>query len=113
MIHTIQKHIHKVEFYPNADNFTQALLAMLVTIITSVMMNVKQPHCLSNQEPIAWHEYDIIIQISVDKAFSKSKVYQTVNLEVNYAPRKIYIQVRSLGKPSPTKSDVFRCASIS
>ena len=30
-----QKYIHKVKFYPNADNFTQALLVMLVTNITS------------------------------------------------------------------------------
>ena len=35
MIHTsmFQKHIQKVEFYPSADDFTQALLVMLVTNI--------------------------------------------------------------------------------
>ena len=31
----IQKHIHKVKFYPSADDFTQALLVMLVTHIMS------------------------------------------------------------------------------
>ena len=31
-----QKHIHKVKFYPSADDFTHALLVMLVTNITSV-----------------------------------------------------------------------------
>ena len=30
-----QKHIHKVKFYPSADDFTQAPLVMLVTIIMS------------------------------------------------------------------------------
>ena len=37
MIHTsmFQKHIHKVKFYPSADDFTQALLVMLVTNIMS------------------------------------------------------------------------------
>ena len=37
MIHTsmFQKHIHKVKFYPSADDSTQALLVMLVTNITS------------------------------------------------------------------------------
>ena len=30
-----QKHIHKVKFYPSADDFTQALLVMLVTNIMS------------------------------------------------------------------------------
>ena len=29
-------HIHKVKFYPSGDNFTQALLVMLVTNIISV-----------------------------------------------------------------------------
>ena len=29
------KHIHKVKFYPSADDFTQALLVMLVTNIMS------------------------------------------------------------------------------
>ena len=29
------KYIHKVKFYPTAENFTQALLVMLVTNITS------------------------------------------------------------------------------
>ena len=39
MIHTsmFQKHIHKVKFYPSADDFTQALLVMLVTNITAVL----------------------------------------------------------------------------
>ena len=38
MIHAsmFQKHIHKVKFYPSADDFTQALLVMLVTNIMSV-----------------------------------------------------------------------------
>ena len=37
MIHTsmFQKHIHKAKFYPSADDFTQALLVMLVTNIMS------------------------------------------------------------------------------
>ena len=37
MIHTsmFQKHIHRVKFYPSADDFTQALLVMLVTNIMS------------------------------------------------------------------------------
>ena len=37
MIHTsmFQKHIHEVKFYPSADDFTQAPLVMLVTIIMS------------------------------------------------------------------------------
>ena len=37
MIHKsmFQKHIHKVKFYPSADDFTQALLVMLVTNIMS------------------------------------------------------------------------------
>ena len=37
LIHTsiFQKHIHKVKFYPSADDFTQALLVMLVTNIMS------------------------------------------------------------------------------
>ena len=30
-----QNHIHKVKVYPNTDNFTQALLVMLVTNIMS------------------------------------------------------------------------------
>ena len=30
-----QKYFHKVKFYPSTDNFTQALLVMLVTNITS------------------------------------------------------------------------------
>ena len=30
-----QKHIHRVKFYPSADDFTQALLVMLVTNIMS------------------------------------------------------------------------------
>ena len=35
MIHTsiFQKHIHKVKFYQSANDFTQALLVMLVTNI--------------------------------------------------------------------------------
>ena len=38
MIHTsmFQKHIHKVKFYPSADDFTQAPLVMLVPNIMSV-----------------------------------------------------------------------------
>ena len=37
MIHTsmFQKCIHEVKFYPSADDFTQAPLVMLVTIIMS------------------------------------------------------------------------------
>ena len=31
------KHIHKVKFYPSGENFTEALLVMLVTNITSVL----------------------------------------------------------------------------
>ena len=31
----LQKHIHKINFYSSADNFTQALPVMLVTNITS------------------------------------------------------------------------------
>ena len=33
-----QKNIHKVKFYPSADDFTQALLEMLVTNIMSVII---------------------------------------------------------------------------
>ena len=33
----LQKHIHKVKFYPSADDFTQALLVMLVTNIMSAL----------------------------------------------------------------------------
>ena len=33
-----RKHIHKVKFYPSADDFTQALLVMLVTNIMSVII---------------------------------------------------------------------------
>ena len=36
-----QKHIHIVKFYPSANNFTQALLVMLVTNITS---GSRSPH---------------------------------------------------------------------
>ena len=34
-ISMFQKHIHKVKFYPSADDFTQAPLVMLVTNIMS------------------------------------------------------------------------------
>ena len=36
-----QKHIHEVEFYPSADDFTQALLVMLVTNIMSALCITK------------------------------------------------------------------------
>ena len=32
-----RKHIHKVKFYPRVDDFTQALLVMLVTNIMSAI----------------------------------------------------------------------------
>ena len=35
MIHMFQKHIHKVKFYPSADDSTQALLVMLLTNMIS------------------------------------------------------------------------------
>ena len=47
-----QKYFHKVKFYPSTDNFTQALLVMLVTNITfditmcqhqNMMMRVMKP----------------------------------------------------------------------
>ena len=34
-VHVLFKKTHKVKFYPIADNFTQVLLVMLVTNITS------------------------------------------------------------------------------
>ena len=42
MIHTsmFQKHIHKVKIYPSVDDFTQALLVMLVTNIMSAERSV-------------------------------------------------------------------------
>ena len=42
MIHTsmFQKHIHKVKFYPSADDFSQALLVMLVTNIVYVFQTL-------------------------------------------------------------------------
>ena len=46
MIHTsmFQKHIHKVKFYPSADDFTQALLVMLVTNIMSGSLHDFKDH---------------------------------------------------------------------
>ena len=35
LLHLYLKHIHKVKFYPSGNNFTQALLVMLVTNIIS------------------------------------------------------------------------------
>ena len=45
MMHTsmFQKHIHKVKFYPSADDFTQALLVMLVTNIMSAEPSLEGP----------------------------------------------------------------------
>ena len=37
-----QKYFHKVKFYPSADDFTQALLVMLVTNIMSVCQQLPQ-----------------------------------------------------------------------
>ena len=44
MIHTamFQKHIHKIEFYLSADDFTQALLVMLVTNIMSAARHYQE-----------------------------------------------------------------------
>ena len=36
-----QKHVYKVKFYPSGDDFTQALLVMLVTNIMSGVVPVK------------------------------------------------------------------------
>ena len=49
MIHTsmFQKHIHKVNFYPSADDFTQALLVMLVTNIMSASLYLQMYFHLS------------------------------------------------------------------
>ena len=54
MIHTsmFQKHIHKEKFYPSADDFTQALLVMLVTNIMSVPTLLK----LSNMSNWSIHQ---------------------------------------------------------
>ena len=38
-----QKHIHKVKFYPSADDFTQALLVMLVINIMAGGSDPKVP----------------------------------------------------------------------
>ena len=50
MIHTsmFQKHIHKVKFYPSADDFTQALLVMLVT---NIMSGVQWLKCILAKGP--------------------------------------------------------------
>ena len=48
------KHIHKVNFYPSDDNFTQALLVMLVTNIISVshfIGKAKQKLCKNSAAP--------------------------------------------------------------
>ena len=47
MIHTsmFQKHIHRVKFYPSADDFTQAPLVMLVTNIMSADMMLVMMFC--------------------------------------------------------------------
>ena len=37
------KHIHKVNFYPSDNNFTQALLVMLVTNIISELVRLQSP----------------------------------------------------------------------
>ena len=37
----MHKLFHKVKFYPSADNFTQALLVMLVTNIMSVLNKIR------------------------------------------------------------------------
>ena len=39
------KYIHKVKFYPRTDNFTQALLVMLVTNFTS---DARLRRCIAN-----------------------------------------------------------------
>ena len=39
-----QKHIHKVKFYPSADDFTQAPLVMLVTNIMSASLPLHEPN---------------------------------------------------------------------
>ena len=44
-----QKHIHKAKFYPSADDFTQALLVMLVTNIMSVTTDTELSSVLENR----------------------------------------------------------------
>ena len=44
-------HIHKVKFYPSADDFTQALLVMLVTNIMSAHPEIDK---LGSTSPKAW-----------------------------------------------------------
>ena len=39
------KHIHKVNFYPSDNNFTQALLVMLVTLVTNMISGWKKKMC--------------------------------------------------------------------
>ena len=58
MIHTsmFQKKIHKLKFYPSADDFTQALLVMLVTNIMSASAHPQQDISkLSPVFPVPFH----------------------------------------------------------
>ena len=58
-----QKNIHKVKFYPSADDFTQAPLVMLVTNIMSVVFIIAVIIMAIN---------DGIIIIKVDPSYSHS-----------------------------------------
>ena len=51
MTQLFQKYFHKVKFYPSKNNFTQALLVMLVTNITSVitMVNIRNLQALLHE----------------------------------------------------------------
>ena len=68
MIHTsmFQKHIHKVKFYPSADDFTQALLVMLVTNIMSVLhfSQVKEKGSQSLPHISVHHSFDSLPKLS-------------------------------------------------
>ena len=61
-----QSHIHKVKFYPSAEDFSQALLVMLVTNIISAAgeyfriqrsLSIKHSKFLSNFDFDSWNEY--------------------------------------------------------
>ena len=45
-----QKYFHKVKFYPSTDNFTQALLVMLVTNIMSA--NLAQVQAITSMRKV-------------------------------------------------------------
>ena len=50
------KHIHKVNFYPSDNNFTQALLVLLVTNMISAF----DPQALSQSHPMGYIQYQSV-----------------------------------------------------